>query len=65
MAQRMDDQAAQIAHHLAGQLGKFALRRATDLALSAHRREDYDGEALWWMVTMQLVACGDAVELAA
>lgn len=65
MAQGVDNQVSQLADHLAGQLGKLALRRATDLAFSAHRREDYDGEALWWMVAMQLVACGDAVELAA
>jgi hypothetical protein len=65
MTGRMEDQAAHITDYLIDMCGAGAARHAAELALAAHRREDFEGEAFWWVVSMRIMARGVPVALAA
>ncbi|NQV80417.1 MAG: hypothetical protein HQ495_07675 [Alphaproteobacteria bacterium] len=65
MTGRMDAQAAHLTDYLIDMCGGFAVHHAGDLAVAAHRRGDYEGEAFWWVVSMRIAESGARVALAA
>ncbi|MEQ8246310.1 MAG: hypothetical protein RID42_01380 [Alphaproteobacteria bacterium] len=65
MTGRMEDQAAHLTDYLVDMCGPGAARHAAELALAAHRREDYEGEAFWWVVSMRLAGRGTPLALVA